>query len=57
MLQRDCVYAPDGELAARYDKIHLFRFDNGRERYDEGARARRRRDAGRASTPAACASA
>ena len=31
-----CVYAPDGSLAARYDKIHLFRFDNGRENYDEG---------------------
>ena len=31
-----CVYAPDGTLAARYDKIHLFSFDNGRERYDEG---------------------
>ena len=30
-----CVYAPDGRLAARYDKIHLFRFDNGRESYDE----------------------
>ncbi|MDC8787218.1 carbon-nitrogen hydrolase family protein [Roseateles koreensis] len=30
-----CVYAPDGHLAARYDKIHLFRFDNGRESYDE----------------------
>ncbi|MBE7939410.1 MULTISPECIES: carbon-nitrogen hydrolase family protein [Ramlibacter] len=29
------VYAPDGSLAARYDKIHLFWFDNGRERYDE----------------------
>ncbi len=23
-------------MAARYDKIHLFCFDNGRERYDEG---------------------
>jgi hypothetical protein len=22
---------------ARYDKIHLFRFDNGSERYDEGS--------------------
>jgi deaminated glutathione amidase len=33
----NCVYAPDGTLAARYDKIHLFRYDNGRERYDEGA--------------------
>ena len=31
-----CVYAPDGSLAARYDKIHLFRYDNGREAYDEG---------------------
>jgi len=30
-----CVYAPDGQLAARYDKIHLFNYDNGRERYDE----------------------
>lgn len=30
------VYAPDGTLATRYDKIHLFAFDNGRERYDEG---------------------
>jgi deaminated glutathione amidase len=29
------VYSPAGELAARYDKIHLFRFDNGLERYDE----------------------
>ncbi|MEY2892174.1 MAG: hypothetical protein RJA98_2082 [Pseudomonadota bacterium] len=29
------VWAPDGTLAARYDKIHLFSFDNGRERYDE----------------------
>jgi nitrilase len=30
-----CVYAPDGTLAARYDKMHLFGFDNGSERYDE----------------------
>jgi nitrilase len=30
-----CMFAPDGTLAARYDKIHLFRFDNGRESYDE----------------------
>jgi nitrilase len=29
------VFSPEGERAARYDKIHLFRFDNGRERYDE----------------------
>ena len=31
-----CVFGPDGKLAARYDKIHLFAFDNGREQYDEG---------------------
>ena len=31
-----CLYAPDGALAARYDKMHLFAFDNGREAYDEG---------------------
>jgi deaminated glutathione amidase len=31
------AYGPDGALQARYDKIHLFNFDNGRERYDEAA--------------------
>lgn len=30
------VFSPEGLLAARYDKMHLFCFDNGRERYDEG---------------------
>jgi deaminated glutathione amidase len=30
------VYGPDGTRIARYDKMHLFAFDNGRERYDEG---------------------
>lgn len=29
------VFAPDGRCVQRYDKIHLFRFDNGRERFDE----------------------
>ncbi|HZN46130.1 MAG TPA: carbon-nitrogen hydrolase family protein [Ramlibacter sp.] len=29
------AYSPTGECVARYDKIHLFRFDNGREQYDE----------------------
>lgn len=30
------VFAPGGECVARYDKIHLFRFDSGRgESYDE----------------------
>jgi len=36
VLNANCVHAPDGTLAARYDKIHLFRYDNGRENYDEG---------------------
>jgi nitrilase len=40
VLNANCVYAPDGALAARYDKIHLFKYDNGRERYDEGAAIR-----------------
>ncbi|MCX2863947.1 carbon-nitrogen hydrolase family protein [Paucibacter sp. PLA-PC-4] len=30
------VWAPDGTQAGRYDKMHLFCYDNGRERYDEG---------------------
>ena len=36
VLNASCVWAPDGRLAARYDKRHLFRYDNGTERYDEG---------------------
>ncbi len=35
-LNRSCAFAPDGHLAAAYDKLHLFSFDNGRESYDEG---------------------
>lgn len=31
------VYSPDGERVARYDKIHLFGFAKGAERYDEAA--------------------
>jgi nitrilase len=30
------VYDERGKQVARYDKIHLFRFDNGREHFDEG---------------------
>jgi len=30
------VYGPDGARVARYDKIHLFAFARGGERYDEG---------------------
>ena len=29
------VFSPRGQCVARYDKIHLFRFDNGQESYDE----------------------
>jgi nitrilase len=36
VMNADLVFSPSGELVARYDKIHLFAFDNGRERYDEG---------------------
>jgi len=35
VLNASCVYGPDGRQAARYDKMHLFCYDNGRERYDE----------------------
>jgi deaminated glutathione amidase len=31
------AFSPDGACVARYHKIHLFRFDNGVERYDESA--------------------
>ncbi len=29
------VFGPDGAVAARYDKMHLFRFDDGHKAYDE----------------------
>lgn len=32
-----CVFGPQGQPLARYDKLHLFRYDNGTERYDEAA--------------------
>lgn len=31
------VYGPDGQLVSRYDKIHLFGFDNGDEIYSEAS--------------------
>jgi nitrilase len=34
------VHGPDGALAARYDKIHLFRYDDGERGYDEAATLR-----------------
>ena len=36
VFNRCAVYSPGGVQLAHYDKIHLFSFDNGRERYDEG---------------------
>jgi predicted amidohydrolase len=30
------VFGPDGARMVRYDKLHLFAYDNGTERYDEG---------------------
>ncbi|HMA08591.1 MAG TPA: carbon-nitrogen hydrolase family protein [Ramlibacter sp.] len=35
VLNTSLVFSPAGERVARYDKIHLFKFDNGREHYDE----------------------
>jgi len=37
VLNSTLVHGPDGRRVARYDKIHLFGFDNGSERYDESA--------------------
>ena len=45
------VYGPDGERVARYDKIHLFAFARGEERYDEG----RTIEAGRRRSPSSFA--
>jgi nitrilase len=36
VLNRLCVFTPEGDEAAHYDKVHLFAFDNGGESYDEG---------------------
>ena len=37
VLNSSLLFSPAGECVARYDKIHLFHYDNGRERYVEGA--------------------
>ena len=37
VLNSALVYNPQGERAARYDKIHLFGFEKGKERYNESA--------------------
>lgn len=36
-LNSSLLFSPQGECAARYDKIHLFHFENGKERYEEAA--------------------
>lgn len=43
-LNSTLVFAPDGSRAARYDKVHLFRFDDGERRYDEAATLRAGRE-------------
>jgi predicted amidohydrolase len=35
VLNSSLAFDPQGQCVARYDKIHLFRFDNGKESYDE----------------------
>jgi nitrilase len=35
VLNSSLAFDPHGACVARYDKMHLFRFDNGREAYDE----------------------
>jgi deaminated glutathione amidase len=35
VFNRSGVWRPDGQLHARYDKMHLFAYDNGQEGYDE----------------------
>lgn len=35
VLNATLVYNPHGDCVARYDKIHLFGFNNGQENYDE----------------------
>ena len=37
VLNTTLVYGPDGRRVARYDKIHLFGFEKGAERYNESA--------------------
>ncbi len=37
VLNSSLVYNPHGERVARYDKIHLFGFQKGKERYNESA--------------------
>lgn len=37
VLNTSFAYGPDGARAARYDKIHLFGFEHGDERFDEAA--------------------
>ncbi|MFN9449248.1 MAG: carbon-nitrogen hydrolase family protein [Rubrivivax sp.] len=47
------TFSPDGQCCARYDKVHLFAFDNGRERYDESRVLRAGQEAVKLSLEAA----
>lgn len=45
------IYDPEGQLAARYDKIHLFGFTMGKERYEEERTIEPGRDVVTVDTP------
>lgn len=47
------VFNPAGERVARYDKIHLFAFDNGKESYDEARSIAAGREVGTFTVPEA----
>ena len=46
------VFSPAGDCVARYDKIHLFRFDNGTECFDEARVIQAGRESVRFALPA-----
>ena len=51
MLNTTLVFDPSGARVARYDKIHLFGFQKGSERYDESATIEAGREPVAFSTP------
>lgn len=53
VLNTTLVYDPRGRCVARYDKIHLFAFSRGAERYDEARTISAGRDVSRFAIPLA----
>ena len=53
VLNSTLVYDPRGRCVARYDKIHLFAFSRGAERYDEARTISAGRSVGRFAIPLA----